>query len=99
MDQVNLTSEQVILAENLAVEKVTVSETETVVVNNDTAVTVVTGLMGPKGKDGVVTNLGSIPDVDLTYLPDGSLLVYSAAVQKWQSTNILQNQIMESGQY
>lgn len=99
MDKVNLTAEQIVLAETLSNEKVTVSETDTVVVDQNTAITIVTGLLGPKGRDGIVTNLGSIPDVDLTNLSNGSLLIYSTAVQKWQSSTVLQDQTLESGQY
>lgn len=99
MQQVNLTTEQVVLAERDVVEQITVSETETLIVSNDTAVTVVTGMIGPKGADGSVTALGSIPDVDLSNITNGSLLIYSSAASKWQATTTLNNQILEAGQF
>lgn len=99
MEQVNLTTEQVVLAERDAVEQITISETETLVVSNDTAITIVTGMIGPKGADGIVTSLGSIPDVDITDLKNGSLLIYSTAASKWQATTTLNNQILEAGQF
>ena len=80
-------------------EQVTISQTETVVVNQDNAITVVTGLLGPKGNDGIVLNLASVPDVDVSNLQDGSLLVYSSAVSKWQASTTLNNQILEAGQF
>lgn len=80
-------------------EQVTISQTETVVVDQDTSITIVTGLLGPKGADGVVSSLASVPDIDTTNLQDGSLLVYSSAVSKWQATTTLNNQILEAGQF
>lgn len=80
-------------------EVIRVSDTETVVISTDNPVTVVTGLIGPKGTDGTAASLSSIPDVDTSSLQDGSLLVYSSATQTWYSTNVLQNQVLEAGQY
>lgn len=99
MEQINLTTEQVVLAERDAVEQITISETETLVVSNDTAVTIVTGMIGPKGADGLVSSLGSIPDVDLANIANGSLLIYSSAANKWQATTTLSSQRLEAGQY
>ena len=80
-------------------EQVTISQTETVVVDVDTSVTVITGLLGPKGEDGTRTTLATLTDVDMTNLADGSLLIYSALTGKWQAGNNLNNQILEAGQY
>jgi hypothetical protein len=77
-------------------EQVTVSQTETIVVDSDTSVTVVTGLMGPPG---TVINLAQVPDIDISNLQNGSLLVYSAATSKWQATTTLDNQTLEAGQF
>jgi hypothetical protein len=77
-------------------EQVTISQTETIVVDNDTSVTVVTGLMGPPG---TVINLAQVPDIDISNLQNGSLLVYSAATSKWQATTTLDNQTLEAGQF
>jgi hypothetical protein len=77
-------------------EQVTISQTETVVVDNDTSVTVVTGLMGPPG---TVISIAQVPDVDTSNLQNGSLLVYSTAASKWQATTTLDNQTLEAGQF
>jgi hypothetical protein len=77
-------------------EQVTISQTETIVVDNDTSVTVVTGLMGPPG---TVINLAQVPDVDTSDLRNGSLLVYSTAATKWKATTTLDNQTLEAGQF
>jgi hypothetical protein len=77
-------------------EQVTISQTETVVVDSDTSVTVVTGLMGPPG---TVVTLAQVPDVDTSNLRNGSLLVYSTAASKWQATTTLDNQTLEAGQF
>jgi predicted RecA/RadA family phage recombinase len=99
MEQVNLTTEQVVLAERDTVEQVTISETETVVVESDSAVTIVTGMIGPKGADGIVLGISSIPDVDASNLQEGSMLVYSTSASKWQATTTLSNQTLEAGQF
>lgn len=80
-------------------EQVTISQTETVVVDVDTAITVVTGLLGPKGDDGIRTSLATLTDVDMTNIANGALLVYSTVAGKWQAGNNLNNQILEAGQY
>jgi hypothetical protein len=77
-------------------EQVTISQTETVVVDSDTSITVVTGLMGPPG---TVINLAQVPDVDTSDLRNGSLLVYSTAATKWKATTTLDNQTLEAGQF
>jgi hypothetical protein len=77
-------------------EQVTISQTETIVVDNDTSVTVVTGLMGPPG---TVITLAQVPDIDTSNLQNGSLLVYSTAATKWKATTTLDNQTLEAGQF
>lgn len=99
MEQVNLTTEQVVLAERDTVEQITVSETETLVVSNDTAITIVTGMIGPKGIDGIPVALAQLPDVDTTNVVDGALLVYSSVANQWQATSTLSNQTLEAGQF
>ena len=56
--------------------------------------------------DAVTDKLGNISienmiDVDLTTegVEDGSLLVYKAEIQKWQSTKKLDRQIINAGEY
>jgi len=99
MEQITITTEQVVLAERDATEQITVSETETLVVSNDTAVTIVSGMMGPRGISGGAVPIAQLPDVDLTGIQDGSLLTYSSLTSKWQATNTLNNQTLEAGQF
>jgi hypothetical protein len=77
-------------------EQVTISQTETIVVDNDTSVIVVTGLMGPPS---TVTSLAQVPDVDISDLRNGSLLVYSTETTKWKATTTLDRQTIEAGQF
>jgi hypothetical protein len=66
-----------------------------VVVQIDQPHVIVTGMMGPGG----VSSLQGLQDVDLTNLINGALLVYNTSNQKWTATNLLEQQIVESGQY
>lgn len=47
----------------------------------------------------LVNSLSSSSDVDLTQLQNGGVLVYNSTTNKWIATNLLENQIFESGQY
>lgn len=44
-------------------------------------------------------DISKMDDVDVSNLTDGSVLVYSADSSKWESTIILEKQIVECGQY
>lgn len=46
-----------------------------------------------------VNSLGLSTDVDITQLQNGNVLVYNSTTNKWTATNLLENQIFESGQY
>lgn len=58
---------------------------------------VVTGVMGPPGSANVRMNM--IRDVDMTQLETGAVLVYNASTAKWYATNLLDHQVIESGQF
>lgn len=78
----------------------TTSNTDIVVIGSPTTETiVVTGLIGPKGKDGTLTALNTLSDVDITNIKDGSILIYSATNSKWIAETTLNNQILEAGQF
>lgn len=68
---------------------------QSVVVEDKTTTTIVTGLMGPPGS-GELYNLS---DVDLSQLAQGSVLAYDQTTQKWVATNRLEHQVFEAGQY
>lgn len=72
---------------------VVVTSLERVVETVDKPTVVVTGMIGPKG----TTYLNENQDVDVTNLVNGATLVYSDSIQKWQATNLLENQIMNGG--
>lgn len=76
-------------------EAVIISDSETVVVSQDTGVVVVTGIMGPPG----ASSLSELSDVDKTQLVNGATLVYNASNAIWKATNKLDNQILEAGQF
>lgn len=67
----------------------------TVVIRDESIRTIVTGIMGPPGK----TTVSGLEDVDVTTLNPGSVLVYNTQTQKWISTTLLNQQIVDSGQY
>jgi hypothetical protein len=74
---------------------------ETVLVENEgQTVTIVTSAeQGPQGPSGTSGPISSAPDVDISNLQNGSLLIYSAQDQKWVANTQLTNQSLESGHY
>jgi hypothetical protein len=44
-------------------------------------------------------SIGSLTDVDVTTLQDGSILVYNSQSGKFESTTTLENQILNGGNY
>lgn len=66
----------------------------TVIVENQTNYAIVAGAIGPSSN-----SIGSLLDVDLTSLADGSILVYDTSIYKWSATTLLNKQVVESGQY
>jgi hypothetical protein len=69
--------------------------TQTVVIDNQQSKTIVTGIMGPRG----ASSFSQLPDIDLSQLSPGSLLVYDAGTMRWTATTLLDQQTVESGQY
>lgn len=76
-------------------DQVVVTEQGVVVVTTDNPGVVITGIMGPPGS----SSLSNMVDVDRTDLTDGATLVYKADTQVWRTTNTLDNQILEAGQF
>ena len=75
-----------------------VNDQEAVLVSNDTTQTILTGLLGTPGLDGM-QNLSQAQDIDKTELTDGATLVYRTSDSMWKATNKLDNQILEAGQF
>jgi hypothetical protein len=97
MDKIVVATESSVLpdAEN-TLSSVVVAEQEVVVVNNETTGVVVTGIMGPPGESGSITEAS---DIDKTNLVNGATLVYASNASKWVATRLLDNQILEAGQF
>jgi chaperonin GroEL (HSP60 family) len=58
--------------------------------------TIVTGIMGPRGEN---SSISSSSDIDKTNLVNGATLVYASDASKWVATRLLDNQILEAGQF
>ena len=88
------------MTETVVVEKthtvVQEQKPQTIVTQTTSVQTIVTGIMGPPGTNGSITNAS---DVDTTQLTDGAVLVYKADTSIWRATNKLDNQILEAGQF
>jgi hypothetical protein len=57
--------------------------------------TIVTGIMGPAG----ASTMAQLQDINKTGLVNGATLVYNADSLKWDATRLLNNQILEAGQF
>jgi hypothetical protein len=66
------------------------------VVTDDKPARVITSGMAPPP---MVNNISNSADIDVTNVQEGSLLVYNTATNKWTATNILENVVIESGQF
>jgi hypothetical protein len=97
MDKIVVATESSVLPnpENV-LESVLVTEQEVVVVTTDTTGVVVTGIMGPPGESGKISEAS---DIDKTNLVNGATLVYASNTAKWVATTLLENQILEAGQF
>jgi hypothetical protein len=76
-------------------EVIVTESNNTVVVDTKTPTVIVTGMMPPS----TVSSITNSVDVDLQQLQDGGVLVYNSTTQKWSATNLLDRQIIESGQF
>lgn len=55
--------------------------------------------VGIQGPPGAAASLGAIPDVDVTDLRDGSVLVYAQETENWKSTTLLNKQAIDAGEF
>jgi hypothetical protein len=86
----------VVVTDGLSTDIVQYEETQQVVIQDDTTTFIVTGLLPPPTLGSIFENPQNI---DTTNLQNGSVLVYSATLQKWISTLLLQHQIIDCGEY
>lgn len=66
----------------------------TVIVQAETTYAIIAGVIGPTSN-----SISTMEDVDVVNLADGGLLIYSSSTNKWTAGNLLEKQIIESGQY
>lgn len=90
LDQVNT----LVVESGGPLEAIITESNNTVVIQAESTYAIVAGAIGPD-----VKTIGTMEDVNLDNLADGSLLIYSTATSKWTAGNLLQKQIIESGQY
>lgn len=76
-------------------EIVVTDDNSTIIVDSVTTQTIVTGIMGPPGS----SSLSQLTDIDRTNLVSGATLVYDEAFSLWVATKLLDNQILEAGQF
>jgi NADPH-dependent curcumin reductase CurA len=79
----------------MTTEVIVTENNNTVVINTQQPNVIVSGMIGPTG----VTTFAGLTDIDLTQLAAGSVLVYNSGTQKWTATKLLDQQIVESGQF
>lgn len=79
----------------MTTEVIVTDSNNTVVINTQQPNVIISGMIGPTG----VTTFSGLTDIDLTQLAAGSVLVYNPGTQKWTATNMLDQQIVESGQF
>lgn len=74
---------------------IVVDSHQTVVTQEPQTRTIVAGLMGPPG----AASFAELRDIDLSQLASGSTLVFNTTTNKWTATNLLEQQIVECGQF
>lgn len=86
---------EVVVTDNKSTVLVSADKVSTVVTDVQQPQVIVTGIMGPAG----ARDISSMSDTDLSNLEDGSLLAYSSSTSTWVATRLLEQQIIESGQF
>ena len=96
MESVNVSQQDFLVVESSGqLQTVTITEHETVVLGEvqTPPSVVVTGQVGPRGP----SSLSKLDDIDVSELVPGATLVYQA--NNWKATKLLNNQIIECGQF
>lgn len=93
VDTVQLTRTETVVVQDFYPESVSLEQTERVVNRVEDTTVVVTGVLAPASQ----TSISSAPDIDLTNLTNGAVLVYQENTAKWQATKTLENQVMNGG--
>lgn len=87
-------SKTLVINSGSEVQTIATEANNTVVVQNQSSFAIVAGAIGPRAN-----SIGVMEDVDLTNLADGGLLIYDDSIKRWVAGNLLQKQVIESGQY
>lgn len=80
-------------------DKVIVSSSETIVVETDTTLGVVTGTLVSGGSGSGMLRISDMDDLDMTEAVSGAVLVYDATTAVWKATDLLQQQRIDCGQF
>lgn len=78
-------------------QSIVITEHERVIVGEiqSAPTVVVTGQIGPPGP----SKLSRLDDIDMSELVPGATLIYQANNNNWKATKLLDNQIIECGQF
>ena len=71
-----------------------ISDAKNIQVWQVVSILIIAGVIGPTSN-----SISTMEDVDVVNLADGGLLIYSSSTNKWTAGNLLEKQIIESGQY
>ena len=58
-----------------------------------------TGFQGPPGIPGENGSLMAMTDLDTSELENGAVIVFDSSLDKFKTTNLLENQIINAGHY
>lgn len=79
----------------MTTQAIVTEKNNTVIIENKQPQVIIAGMIGPQG----VTTLEGLQNIDISNIQNGSLLIYNVSTQKWTASNLLEQQIVESGQY
>jgi hypothetical protein len=80
----------------MTTQAVVTDKNNTVVVESKQQVVVLSGPIGPQK---VIGGIADLSDIDISNLQNGGILIYNTTTQKWTAGNLLNQQVIESGQY
>lgn len=80
----------------MTTQAVVTDKNNTVVVESKQQVVVLSGPIGPQN---VIGGIADLSDIDISNLQNGGILIYNTTTQKWTAGNLLNQQVIESGQY
>jgi hypothetical protein len=79
----------------MTTQAIVTEKNNTVIIEHKQPQVIIAGMIGPQG----VTTIEGLQNIDISNIQNGSLLIYNVSTQKWTASNLLEQQIVESGQY